>query len=102
MFRVLFVIVSLVSFTRALSSTDAWAIADHPSFTGQDASRETLPVRSESEQGALGISFHPDFINNRKFYVHYDPKAGAMRSRISEWTLGKGVGRTRKSCWVKY
>jgi glucose/arabinose dehydrogenase len=38
-----------------------------------------------SEQGLLGLAFHPDFASNRKFYVYYirDPGAGADRSVVA-------------------
>lgn len=43
-----------------------------------------LKVNSASEMGLLGIAFHPDFVKNRTFYLHYNP-AGTQTSKISEW-----------------
>jgi glucose/arabinose dehydrogenase len=34
-----------------------------------------------SEQGLLGLAFHPDFATNRKFYVYYTRDAGAALDR---------------------
>lgn len=45
-----------------------------------------------SEQGLLGLAFHPDFPNNRKFYVYYirDPGAAADRSVVALFTQSAG------------
>ncbi len=45
-----------------------------------------IAVKTDSELGLLGLAFHPEFATNGKFYVHYNPKDGKTRSRISEWT----------------
>jgi len=39
---------------------------------------------SGGEQGLLGLAFHPDYINNRFFYVNYT--AGSLTTRISRFT----------------
>lgn len=45
-----------------------------------------LNVLSESEQGLLGLAFHPDFAKNGKFYLNYVLKVnGKDTSRVSEW-----------------
>ncbi len=36
----------------------------------------TIPVSTSSEQGLLGLAFHPNFETNRKFYVSYSRAAG--------------------------
>jgi glucose/arabinose dehydrogenase len=36
----------------------------------------TIPVSTTSEQGLLGLAFHPNFASNRKFYVTYTRAAG--------------------------
>ena len=36
----------------------------------------TIPVSSSGEQGLLGLAFHPNFVNNRKFYVTYTRASG--------------------------
>jgi glucose/arabinose dehydrogenase len=46
----------------------------------------TISVKSASEQGLLGIAFHPAFDANRKFYLNYIPAGGSKDlSRIEEW-----------------
>ncbi|EMO73453.1 PQQ-dependent sugar dehydrogenase [Leptospira santarosai] len=48
----------------------------------------TLNVLSESEQGLLGLAFHPDFIKNGKLYLNYVLKLnGKDTSRVSEWIV---------------
>ena len=44
---------------------------------------------SGSEQGLLGLAFHPDYANNGYFYVYYtrDPGPGLDRSRVSRFTV---------------
>ncbi len=47
-----------------------------------------LPVRSSSELGLLGWAFHPRYLENGRFYLNDNPRdGGALRTRISEWTL---------------
>jgi glucose/arabinose dehydrogenase len=47
-----------------------------------------LPVLSNSEQGLLGIAFHPEFKQNRLFYLNYTLEKGDSEvSRVSEWKL---------------
>ena len=37
------------------------------------------------EQGLLGLAFHPDYVNNGKFYVYYTDKGG--RRQLSEFRV---------------
>jgi glucose/arabinose dehydrogenase len=46
-------------------------------------------VRTVSEMGLLGLAFHPDFKNNGKFYINYNPLDGKMRTRIAALILKK-------------
>ncbi len=45
-----------------------------------------VDVRSGSEEGLLGLAFHPDFMNNRKYYICYNPRDGKRRTVIQERT----------------
>jgi glucose/arabinose dehydrogenase len=43
-------------------------------------------VNFDGEQGLLGLAFHPDYRNNRKFIIHYDRLSGAaIQSVIAEY-----------------
>jgi glucose/arabinose dehydrogenase len=47
-----------------------------------------LDVRTqENEVGLLGFTFHPDFPEDPRFYVNYNPGSGGVRTRISEFTV---------------
>jgi len=52
----------------------------------------TLVDTTGSEQGLLGLAFHPDFATNQKFYVYYirDPGAGQDRSVVAEYRQSLG------------
>ncbi len=49
-------------------------------------------LSTESEQGLLGLAFHPDFSSNGQFYVHYSPDEST--SRISRFTVAMGAANT--------
>jgi glucose/arabinose dehydrogenase len=45
-------------------------------------------VHFSGEMGLLGLAFHPQFIQNHKFYVHYDQMVGSqIQSVIAEYQL---------------
>lgn len=51
----------------------------------------TLPVATSSEQGLLGLVFHPDFRKNGLLYLHYSLEIRGRRfGRISEWQMKIG------------
>ncbi len=43
-------------------------------------------VSTGSEQGLLGLAFHPDFQNNRQLFINYTNTGGT--TIVSKWTLG--------------
>ncbi len=47
-----------------------------------------LLSKKHSEQGLLGLAFHPKFKDNRRFYVNYTDKDGA--TRVVEYTASAG------------
>jgi glucose/arabinose dehydrogenase len=60
-----------------------------------------IAVRDHSELGLLGLAFSPKFRENGLFYVHYNPKDGEMRTRVSEWfvppaRLGAELAKERR------
>lgn len=59
-----------------------------------------IEVLSDSEQGLLGLAFHPRFAENGKFYIDYTVASGGKEvTRISEWqtalTPGGGLAPAR-------
>jgi glucose/arabinose dehydrogenase len=51
-----------------------------------------IAVNQGGEMGLLGVAFHPDFINNRKYYISYDPPQdffNILEERIVDVTLLK-------------
>lgn len=47
-------------------------------------------VRTQSELGVLGLTFHPKFPGTAKVYLNYNPSDGAVRTRISEFAWQPG------------
>lgn len=43
-----------------------------------------VSVNSSNEQGLLSLAFHPDFIRNHKYYVHYSSPSGARHLAVEE------------------
>lgn len=53
---------------------------------GGGGSKVTLDVTTASEQGLLGLAFHPRFVENRRFFLHFTTvKGGVDVSRVEEW-----------------
>lgn len=44
-----------------------------------------VAVRTRSELGLLALAFHPNFLKNGLFYVHYNPEQGDLRTRVAEF-----------------
>lgn len=61
-------------------------------FSGEVGKKEikqilNIKVKTESEEGLLGMAFHPDFRKNGKVYFNYVIQDGKKDiSRIAEWT----------------
>ncbi len=65
-----------------------------------------MNVNSQWEMGLLGIAFHPNFVNNRKYYIYYNPPSTVtvdpitlvgdfhdiLEERIADSTLLKDSG----------
>src|SRR5690606_30986250 len=45
----------------------------------------SLSVETGSEMGLLGMALHPDFPEDPRFYVNYNPAEGENRTRIAEF-----------------
>ena len=57
---------------------------------GETETLQTFTVLTQSEQGLLGVALHPNFGENRKFYLHRSLKqADADVGEISSWRLDK-------------
>lgn len=58
-----------------------------------------INVNQANEMGLLGIAFHPDFENNRKYYVSYNPPGTAfadiVEERETDATLMQDAGKAR-------
>ena len=50
----------------------------------------SVPVRTDSEMGLLGLAFAPDWATSGRFYVHTNP-AGTMRSRLASYVAAVGA-----------
>ncbi len=62
--------------------------------TGETTTLLEVPVRVVSEQGLLGLAWHPNFTSNGRFFVHYTPSGTPEHlGRVEEWhvsTLADG------------
>jgi glucose/arabinose dehydrogenase len=59
--------------------------ANAPATAGTSHTLFEVAVKTRSELGLLGLAFHPDFAKNGLLYVHYNPDAGDVRTRIAEF-----------------
>lgn len=64
--------------------------------TGESGTWFQVSVLDASEQGLLGIAFHPRFLENGLFYLNYvTSSGGADVTRVAEWSIPAG-GDPRK------
>jgi glucose/arabinose dehydrogenase len=49
----------------------------------------SLKVQTDSEQGLLGLAFHPKFEENRRFFLNYSPAGSGSYNRVAEWRWPK-------------
>jgi aldose sugar dehydrogenase len=62
----------------------------------------TLPTASTSEGGLLGIALHPEFSNNRLFYMYLTTSEGnSTRNRVEQWRLS-AEGTTAEQMKIVY
>jgi len=50
-------------------------------------------VASGGEKGLLGLTFHPKFAENYRFYLNYTASGGGLRTVISEWRTDVAANR---------
>lgn len=73
------------------------ALKYHRLSDGKGGTLLQLPVLKESEQGLLGLAFHPRFVENRKFYLNTVVSVnGKDHTRVAEWTFS-GTGPLEES-----
>ena len=50
----------------------------------------TIPATEQGEGGLLGIALHPNFAENRFFYLYYTTdEGGALTNRVERWQLAE-------------
>ncbi len=54
---------------------------------GSEGTWATLDVITESEQGLLGLAWHPDFAENGLFYLNYVERGNQDGSVVAEWKI---------------
>ncbi len=81
-------------------STDRlWVIQKGGTVTAYSMSQKTktqlgsFSVRTSSEQGLLGLAFHPDFKSNGLVYINHNPSDGNARTQIAECVYQSGTLR---------
>lgn len=57
------------------------------------SSKIVIPGSTGDERGLLGLAFHPDFVNNGKFYVNYT-RVGDGANTVAEYRTTTGTGNS--------
>lgn len=64
----------------------------------------TKSVHQANEMGLMGIAFHPDFKNNKKYYINYDPPGtffNIIEERMADETGLKDAGDSKSRILIK-
>lgn len=61
----------------------------------------TLVDTGFNEQGLLGLAFHPDFANNRRFYLNYTATSPNNDTVIAEYTADAGFASANPATEVR-
>ncbi|MCA9491629.1 MAG: PQQ-dependent sugar dehydrogenase, partial [Myxococcales bacterium] len=81
-------------------TTSRWVVMDAGGSTawwidpaaGEGGVWLTVDVLTRSEQGLLGLAFHPDFARNGRFYLHTSVSSkGEAVGRVAEWSSKPGA-----------
>jgi len=66
--------------------------------SGRSEAWLSLPVVTVSEQGLLGLAFHPEFQSNGRFFLNYTAEeSGSDHSFVAEWRVKPGVDLRRSA-----
>ncbi len=69
----------------------------HSLSSGQRGELFQIDVLTVSEEGLLGIAFHPRYRENGRFFIHYvaEDEKGRHMSRVDEYTVPAGADLTK-------
>ena len=71
-----------------VEQTGSIKLLDEGETTSPESDFLTLDVNDgPNEAGLLGLALHPNFPEDPRVYVNYNPAGGALRTRVEEYTL---------------